>query len=483
MLSTKILIIFAIFSISLFSLNQVYAADPALVSAIKADPFYWSEDGFGIDVLNSYEQPLDVYLTEQTSQNSSKEEILNAFLQANSDRVTNFIVPENERPQVFIVSFSGGFIKEKKTFFTFSKCEHQSPSIEDSNHRYAPQPKFILESLPSKDKELFYKGVEQYIQHNPLIKPFDVDVQVVTGEGMVLQTWEYENCEITGYFLSKLESKIIFGFTRTFNPEIREETTFECQGFSFNPNQVELTHSNEENQPVIPKNYLPSEEDRGQFFFVRFGNTRVSDLDTITTFSKFNPITVLSKTYYVPYHYNVSVPVTLSDLPIEEPGLGEPCETPGQGPPEGNPGQGSPEGNPGQGSPGGNPGNGSPCDVPGLEPKPIPPQDPNEVISYVVVSGGVSVPITVTRSTEGYSPGDRPQFVLGSLPSKDKEPFYKLVNKWILDVNNPRFNVGVDLITSDGTILQTWEYKGCEINEFQTFLNDSLLSHKFTGAS
>ena len=46
-----------------------------------------------------------------------------------------------------------------------------------------------------------------------------------------------------------------------------------------------------------------------------------------------------------------------------------------------------------------------------------------------------------------------------SLPSKDKEPFYKfLVGKYINEFYSAeKFDVTVDVLTGDGNTLQTWE--------------------------
>ena len=111
MLSTKILIIFAL--ITLFSLNQAYAAAPALPTAVQVSPFYWSEDGFGIDILNSYELPLDPYLIPgETTKDSSKEEIINAYLETNSDLSSRVIISDDDRPAMYVVHILGGGIRE-----------------------------------------------------------------------------------------------------------------------------------------------------------------------------------------------------------------------------------------------------------------------------------------------------------------------------------------------------------------------------------
>ena len=44
-----------------------------------------------------------------------------------------------------------------------------------------------------------------------------------------------------------------------------------------------------------------------------------------------------------------------------------------------------------------------------------------------------------------------------------------------------RFDATIDLVTGGGTILQSWEYKDCSLNDFDYFLQDNLLYFTMTG--
>jgi len=61
-------------------------------------------------------------------------------------------------------------------------------------------------------------------------------------------------------------------------------------------------------------------------------------------------------------------------------------------------------------------------------------------------------------------------FLLESVPSKDKRPFYELVKKSIEDKNpntvNNRMNVSIDLYSGDGEVIQSLEYRDCSITEY-----------------
>ena len=61
-------------------------------------------------------------------------------------------------------------------------------------------------------------------------------------------------------------------------------------------------------------------------------------------------------------------------------------------------------------------------------------------------------------------------FLLESVPSKDKRPFYVLVKKSIEDKNpntvENRMHVSIDLYSGDGEIIQSLEYRDCSITEY-----------------
>jgi len=61
-------------------------------------------------------------------------------------------------------------------------------------------------------------------------------------------------------------------------------------------------------------------------------------------------------------------------------------------------------------------------------------------------------------------------FLLESVPSKDKRPFYELVKKSIEDKNpntiKNRMHVSIDLYSGDGEIIQSLEYRDCSVKEY-----------------
>jgi len=70
---------------------------------------------------------------------------------------------------------------------------------------------------------------------------------------------------------------------------------------------------------------------------------------------------------------------------------------------------------------------------------------------------------------------DRPQFILESLPSLDKKPYYKMLTEWIAGTPQAiRFDVRVDVVAGNGETIQSWVYKECNAVDYYTFLSESL---------
>ncbi len=68
-------------------------------------------------------------------------------------------------------------------------------------------------------------------------------------------------------------------------------------------------------------------------------------------------------------------------------------------------------------------------------------------------------------------------FLLESIPSKDKKPFYKLVKASIEDKNtrktDHKMDVSIDLYSGDGEIIQSLEYSSCAVDEYFVYGVDS----------
>jgi len=150
----------------------------------------------------------------------------------------DFLPNESDRAMYFQVRISEGLIKYteivKSNFFKFTPFEHQSNQIVPQNPLPNKPPlRFLLETLPSKENINYYQAIDDYFQtDSPLFKRFDVSIDVVSGDGTVLQTWEYRNCDLEDYTVY-LQDNIIFDrFSGEQGSEIRERSIFYCGGLT-----------------------------------------------------------------------------------------------------------------------------------------------------------------------------------------------------------------------------------------------------------
>jgi hypothetical protein len=150
----------------------------------------------------------------------------------------DFLPNESDRAMYFQVRISEGLIKYteivKSNFFKFTPFAHQSPQIVPENPLPNKPPlRFLLETLPSKENIGYYQAIDDYFQtDSPLFKKFDVSIDVVSGDGTVLQTWKYRNCDLEDYVVY-LQDNIIFDrFSGEQGSEIRERSIFYCGGLS-----------------------------------------------------------------------------------------------------------------------------------------------------------------------------------------------------------------------------------------------------------
>jgi len=74
-----------------------------------------------------------------------------------------------------------------------------------------------------------------------------------------------------------------------------------------------------------------------------------------------------------------------------------------------------------------------------------------------------------------------PQFFLESLPSADKKQLYEFYSRYVNPGKVPRlFDVSIDMIFEDGTILQRWNYRDCKLIDYGLRLDDSRLTFPFS---
>jgi hypothetical protein len=145
-------------------------------------------------------------------------------------------ISDNDIAQSFVVHFSNGLITKPITISTFSKFQITSSTTDEKRasfpiYKFSDNPEFYLESLPSVDKKDFYIGVVRWMTKSSVISPFDVNIDVISGDERIIQTWEFSNCELTGYGTYLQDITNFYQFSNNNEKaEIRERATFNCQG-------------------------------------------------------------------------------------------------------------------------------------------------------------------------------------------------------------------------------------------------------------
>ncbi len=104
---------------------------------------------------------------------------------------------------------------------------------------------FLLESVPSKDKKPYYDQIRKSIESkNTLLKNrgMNISIDIFSGDGEIIETLLYRNCDVTEYFVHGVDSRgKIFFVENEGTVEIREVTKFSCVSFT-----IEIDYTEEE---------------------------------------------------------------------------------------------------------------------------------------------------------------------------------------------------------------------------------------------
>ncbi len=128
---------------------------------------------------------------------------------------------ENKRAENIVVHFQDR--THDFTFYTFSKRGFvRSASIE-----------FSLESIPSDDKQPLYQYIAKNLNRQ-FPDRFEMDIDLVSADGSIIETLNYNKCVITEYFVYSNDSKGKYRFSDSLpaKMELRDITKFACHGFS-----------------------------------------------------------------------------------------------------------------------------------------------------------------------------------------------------------------------------------------------------------
>lgn len=144
---------------------------------------------------------------------------------------------DDERAQSFVVHFSDGLIEKPFVIDSFVKFEATSSQTSADEflatfpiYKFGDDAEFLLESLPSVDKQDMYRGIDRWMSNDPIVTPFDVDIDVLSGNGEIIQTWAYKDCEPTAYGTFLQDFIFYYQFVDQEKSEIRDRATFTCTG-------------------------------------------------------------------------------------------------------------------------------------------------------------------------------------------------------------------------------------------------------------
>lgn len=73
------------------------------------------------------------------------------------------------------------------------------------------------------------------------------------------------------------------------------------------------------------------------------------------------------------------------------------------------------------------------------------------------------------------------QFQLESIPSQDKKKYYDLIAYYINTSGDGRdtTDVNIDILTKDGSIIETLQYSKCQISSYYVITNDNKMQNRF----
>ncbi len=96
---------------------------------------------------------------------------------------------------------------------------------------------FLLESVPSLDKKEFYEFIKESLNNKNILDQelINIDIDIHSGNGMLIETLEYRKCQLDEYFVHSVDSlgKIRFIDSED-SIEIREVVKFDCTSFTIN---------------------------------------------------------------------------------------------------------------------------------------------------------------------------------------------------------------------------------------------------------
>jgi len=133
---------------------------------------------------------------------------------------------DDDRVTSVVVHYKGEVFGGEKTIYSYSEFQHLSSSIRTSGSGISTAtsstPQFYLSGLPSKDKLEVYRLVDEYVNPGKTPSTYDIRVDLLSGDGKPIQTWEYRKCAIVDYVVYLDSDKITYRYGEHDDSEYRE---------------------------------------------------------------------------------------------------------------------------------------------------------------------------------------------------------------------------------------------------------------------
>ncbi len=212
----------SLFGVSVISLSTVDAS--SIPDWVKNNAKWWAEGNISeADYVSSLQ-----YLINQG--------VLSIPIPITQVIAASTPVSDAERAQSIVVRFSDGPMPTEIPFTTFSLFQpitQREKFVHENAYVFGDKPQFVLQSLPSKDKVELYEAIDRVYfakAGTATITRFDVAIDILAGDGSLIQTWQYNKCQVFAYGTFLQEVRNFYPFSDRLESEFRDKMIVECSG-------------------------------------------------------------------------------------------------------------------------------------------------------------------------------------------------------------------------------------------------------------
>jgi hypothetical protein len=142
---------------------------------------------------------------------------------------------ENDRAMSYRIHVSDGeleFTRTNEEVPIFAGLVQNRGPLTPIHHEKQYNFGFYVEATPDKDRIELYNFLARYVNPGKQPEPIDVDVDVLTGDGRILETLQYRSCSAIDFDWYTQDFSFLYQITNEIEEEIREKFTFYCDGYT-----------------------------------------------------------------------------------------------------------------------------------------------------------------------------------------------------------------------------------------------------------